>query len=57
MLAPDRCIVLDSLSKKVAPGLALGFIVAPPRLRESRHGVGAIRRMDASGFAFAAASG
>jgi DNA-binding transcriptional MocR family regulator len=34
-LAPDRCIVLDSLSKKVAPGLALGFIVAPPRLRES----------------------
>src|SRR3954462_11604763 len=29
-IAPDRCIVLDSLSKKVAPGLALGFIVAPP---------------------------
>src|SRR3954471_5483945 len=35
VLAPDRCIVLDSLSKKVAAGLALGFIVAPPRLRES----------------------
>ena len=35
VLAPDRCIVLDSLSKKVAPGLALGFIVAPPHLRES----------------------
>src|SRR5437667_7182893 len=34
-LAPDRCIVLDSLSKKVAPGLAFGFMVAPPRLRES----------------------
>jgi len=34
-LAPDRCVVLDSLSKKVAPGLALGFIVPPPRLRES----------------------
>src|SRR5204862_2156385 len=34
-MAPDRCVVLDSLSKKVAPGLALGFIVSPPRLRES----------------------
>src|SRR5665213_2701465 len=34
-LAPDCCVVLDSLSKKVAPGLALGFIVAPFRLRES----------------------
>src|SRR3954469_16921985 len=34
-MAPDRCVVLDSLSKKVAPGLALGFIVAPPRLREN----------------------
>src|SRR5512139_507170 len=33
-LAPDRCLVLDSLSKKVAPGLALGIMVAPPRLRE-----------------------
>src|SRR4051812_18159578 len=33
--APDSCIVLDSLSKKVAPGLALGFISAPPALRES----------------------
>jgi DNA-binding transcriptional MocR family regulator len=34
-LRPDRCLVLDSLSKKVAPGLALGILVAPPRLRES----------------------
>ncbi|MGY8711500.1 PLP-dependent aminotransferase family protein [Bradyrhizobium sp. 18BD] len=34
-LGPDRCIVLDSLSKKVAPGLALGILVAPPHLRES----------------------
>src|SRR5437879_6767258 len=32
-LAPDSCITLDSLSKKVAPGLALGFIVSPLRLR------------------------
>src|SRR5215471_16495893 len=34
-LAPESCIVIDSLSKKVAPGLALGFVVAPRRMRES----------------------
>lgn len=54
-LAPDSCIVVDSLSKKVAPGLTLGFIVPPPRLRE---GVMASVRSGgwtASGFAFAAA--
>ena len=28
-------MVLDSLSKKVAPGLSLGFIVPPLRLREN----------------------
>src|SRR5262249_42704943 len=54
-LAPDACIVLDSLSKKVAPGLAVGFIVPPPRLRES--GMTSVRSggWTASGFAFAAA--
>ena len=54
-LAPDRCITIDSLSKKVAPGLALGFIVAPPRLRESI--IASVRSggWTASGFAFAAA--
>ena len=54
-LAPESCIVIDSLSKKVAPGLALGFIVPPRRLRE---GVMASVRSGgwtASGFAFAAA--
>jgi DNA-binding transcriptional MocR family regulator len=53
-LAPDRCIVLDSLSKKVAPGLALGFIVAPPRLRESI--IASVRSggWTAAGYAFAA---
>ena len=53
-LAPDRCIVLDSLSKKIAPGLALGFIVPPPRLRESL--MASIRSggWTASGYAFAA---
>src|SRR6478736_1274484 len=53
-LAPDRCIVLDSLSKKVAPGLALGFIVTPPRLRESLMASVRSGGWTASGFAFAA---
>jgi len=54
-LAPDRCVVLDSLSKKVAPGLALGFIVAPPRLRESIMVSVRSGGWTAPGFAFAAA--
>ncbi|WP_291848225.1 PLP-dependent aminotransferase family protein [Bradyrhizobium sp.] len=53
-LAPDRCIVLDSLSKKVAPGLALGFIVAPPRLRERIMAAVRSGGWTAAGFAFAA---
>ena len=53
-LAPDNCIVLDSLSKKVAPGLALGFIVAPPRLRERIMAAVRSGGWTAAGFAFAA---
>jgi DNA-binding transcriptional MocR family regulator len=53
-LAPDRCIVLDSLSKKVAPGLALGFILAPPHLRESVMASVRSGGWTASGYAFAA---
>lgn len=53
-LAPDRCLVLDSLSKKVAPGLALGFIVAPPHLRESVMASVRSGGWTASGYAFAA---
>ncbi len=54
-LAPDACIFIDSLSKKVAPGLTLGFIVPPHRLRESV--IASVRSggWTASGFAFAAA--
>jgi DNA-binding transcriptional MocR family regulator len=33
-LAPEHCIVIDSLSKRIAPGLAIGFIHAPVGLRE-----------------------
>jgi len=32
--APEHCVVIDSLSKRVAPGLSLGFIAAPQHLRE-----------------------
>jgi DNA-binding transcriptional MocR family regulator len=53
-LAPDSCIVLDSLSKKVAPGLALGFIVSPPHLRESVMASVRSGGWTASGYAFAA---
>jgi DNA-binding transcriptional MocR family regulator len=53
-LAPDRCIVLDSLSKKVAPGLALGFVVPPPRLRELIMASVRSGGWTASGYAFAA---
>jgi DNA-binding transcriptional MocR family regulator len=54
-LAPDRCIVIDSLSKRVAPGLSLGFIVPPPRLRESMAASVRSGGWSASGFAFTAA--
>jgi DNA-binding transcriptional MocR family regulator len=53
-LAPDRCVVIDSLSKKVAPGLALGFIVSPLRLRESIRASVRSGGWTASGYAFAA---
>lgn len=54
-LVPDLCVVLDSLSKRVAPGLSLGFIVAPGQQRESL--MASIRSggWTASGYAFAAA--
>ncbi|MCV9934859.1 PLP-dependent aminotransferase family protein [Boseaceae bacterium BT-24-1] len=54
-LAPDSCLVIDSLSKKVAPGLTLGFITVPLRLRESVKASVRSGGWTASGFAFAAA--
>jgi DNA-binding transcriptional MocR family regulator len=54
-LAPDCCVVIDSLSKKVAPGLSLGFIVPPQRLRESMMASVRSGGWTASGFAFEAA--
>ncbi|MCQ4161093.1 PLP-dependent aminotransferase family protein [Roseomonas sp. GC11] len=32
-LAPERVVMVDSLSKRVAPGVTLGFLVVPPALR------------------------
>lgn len=54
-LSPDNCVVIDSLSKKVAPGLTLGFIVSPHRLRETVMASVRSGGWTASGFAFAAA--
>lgn len=34
-LAPDRVVLIDSLSKRLAPGLTLGIIAAPRELREN----------------------
>lgn len=31
-LAPDHVVLIDSLSKRVAPGTSLGWALAPPRL-------------------------
>jgi DNA-binding transcriptional MocR family regulator len=42
-LAPDSCIVLDSLSKKVAPGLALGGV--------AKHNLAEAKAAGASGVA------
>src|SRR5882672_4668225 len=54
-LAPDRCVVLDSLSKKSINGLSLGFVVPPLRLRENVMAAVRSGGWTASGFAFAAA--
>jgi DNA-binding transcriptional MocR family regulator len=53
-LAPERCILVDSLSKRVAPGVATGFICAPVGLRERM--MTSIRSggWSAAGFAFEA---
>ncbi|MEW2360167.1 PLP-dependent aminotransferase family protein [Spirillospora sp. NPDC029432] len=55
--APDRTIVVDSLSKRLAPGLAVGFTVAPPALLDR---VGTALRTGAwapAGYALEAATG
>lgn len=34
-LAPARTVLVDSLSKRLAPGLTLGFAVAPPSMADA----------------------
>lgn len=52
--APERVILVDSLSKRLSPGLTLGFIAAPPALSDRL--VAAVRSgaWAAQGFALAA---
>lgn len=33
-LAPDHCVIIDSFSKRVSPGLSVGLLHVPARLRE-----------------------
>jgi DNA-binding transcriptional MocR family regulator len=54
-LAPDRCVVFDSLSKKVAAGLSLGLIISPQRWREPMMAAVRSGGWPAPGYAFAAA--
>jgi DNA-binding transcriptional MocR family regulator len=51
-LAPEHCVVIDSLSKRVAPGLALGFISAPSRIVEGLMASVRSGGWTASGWAF-----
>ncbi len=34
VLAPERSVVIDSLSKRLSLGLTVGFIIAPPAIAE-----------------------
>ncbi|MGW2405073.1 aminotransferase-like domain-containing protein [Streptomyces sp. NPDC001739] len=56
-LAPERTVVIDSLSKRLAPGLSLGFLTAPEGL--TRELAAALRSgaWSASRFALEAATG
>jgi DNA-binding transcriptional MocR family regulator len=54
LLAPQSCVVLDSLSKRVAPGLTVGFIVSPAHLQESITAAVRSGGWTASGYALAA---
>ncbi|TDC26663.1 PLP-dependent aminotransferase family protein [Streptomyces sp. 8K308] len=55
-LAPERAVVVDSLSKRLAPGLTAGFLVAPPG--DAPRFAAALRSgaWSASGFALEAAT-
>ena len=54
--APEHVILVDSLSKRVAPGLSVGFIVPPARWKEEVSRALLSGAWNASGFAVAAVS-
>lgn len=54
-LAPDRVVLVDSLSKRVAPGLTLGLAAVPPRLADRVSSALKAGGWAATGFALAAA--
>ncbi|WP_407690761.1 aminotransferase-like domain-containing protein [Saccharothrix syringae] len=55
-LAPERTTVVDSLSKRLAPGLTLGFAVPPPHLVDRVAAAARSGAWAAGGFALAAAT-
>ncbi|WP_316524839.1 PLP-dependent aminotransferase family protein [Kitasatospora brasiliensis] len=54
-LAPERTVLVDSLSKRLAPGLTTGFAVVPATLRERVTGALRSGGWTPSGFALEAA--
>ncbi|MGW7441760.1 aminotransferase-like domain-containing protein [Kitasatospora sp. NPDC054795] len=54
-LAPERTVLVDSLSKRIAPGLTTGFAVVPAALRERVAGALRSGGWTPSGFALEAA--
>lgn len=53
--APDRTVLVDSLSKRIAPGLSVGFVVAPLALVDQVAAALRSGGWTAGGFALAAA--
>lgn len=54
--APERTVVVDSLSKRVAPGLTLGFVAGPPGLVDRIAAAARTAGHGPQGLAVAAAS-